>query len=637
LSVVFSAPAALAGLAASALPIVIHLINRRRVKDLVFPPTALLLEIARRRSRSLILQHWLLLLIRTLIIAILVTSVAGPVWRRPVPLLSALPQSGRVALILDDSLSTGYRLSDGRSLFDSLRGGAAGLIDGAGPGTVLSVTTSSALVSSGLPIFTGKEAARRALADLPPGFGNAGAAAVVRSLAEAARKAPLQAWILTDDTARPWEGFNAGDLGPLAGSLDLRLLLFPLPADAANLAVIDAQALPGGGVAVKVVSGGRIPVSGRQLAVTIGVTTGERFVIDLPPGASRLVPVTPPGGGDRIKGSAEADADPLTADDRFLFLLSSPPSRPVLLLNGRQAPAGPNRPDFFLAQALAPGERIAPPATIVPREAAEGLPGDLSPFGAIILAEPPTPNPAEWNRLQAFVEAGGGLLLYPSAALAAASPAGPASRLAPGLPFTAKRYDPPGRITPVTLEDPLLTSLGTDGPAMLADTAVRAVFVPQGLPPGWETLLATDRGDPLLVRTRVGKGSVCWFLSPSGIEGSDLPLRPVFLPLVQGIVRGIAAAGEVVVSYKREASPARWLGELAVNPPGDEWNLAPITRERVTDLLADLPGPVAVASVSDARELVPSDRDLVLPLLLLLVLLLLAEGWLSERRLADES
>ncbi|HTL04618.1 MAG TPA: BatA domain-containing protein, partial [Gemmatimonadales bacterium] len=74
----FTAPWALPGLAAAAIPLLLHLFARRIPPTVLFPATRYLAETARAHHRRLTLQHWLLLLVRTLLIALLVLAAAGP-------------------------------------------------------------------------------------------------------------------------------------------------------------------------------------------------------------------------------------------------------------------------------------------------------------------------------------------------------------------------------------------------------------------------------------------------------------------------------------------------------------------------------------------------------------------------------
>jgi hypothetical protein len=91
-------------LVAAGLPILLHLIQRRQPPVVVFPAVRYLVDTTREHQRRLKLQNWLLLLIRTLLIALVVLAAAGP----SAPMRSAAGHSpAALVLILDNSLSSG--------------------------------------------------------------------------------------------------------------------------------------------------------------------------------------------------------------------------------------------------------------------------------------------------------------------------------------------------------------------------------------------------------------------------------------------------------------------------------------------------------------------------------------------------
>jgi hypothetical protein len=98
----------LAALAAAVLPVIIHLLSRRRAQEVQFAQLRFLDEITRRKVRRMQLRQWLLLLLRTLVIAFLALTLSRPVWHGP----GALRQRGSstVAILVDDSFSMEARL-----------------------------------------------------------------------------------------------------------------------------------------------------------------------------------------------------------------------------------------------------------------------------------------------------------------------------------------------------------------------------------------------------------------------------------------------------------------------------------------------------------------------------------------------
>ncbi|MFH0981073.1 MAG: BatA domain-containing protein [Planctomycetota bacterium] len=69
---------AVAGLAAGLVPLIIHLINRRRHRRVPWAAMAFLLTAARRRSRRMRLEQWLLFAVRVLVIVLIGLALARP-------------------------------------------------------------------------------------------------------------------------------------------------------------------------------------------------------------------------------------------------------------------------------------------------------------------------------------------------------------------------------------------------------------------------------------------------------------------------------------------------------------------------------------------------------------------------------
>src|SRR3972149_11668358 len=81
MSVSFLYPIFLYGPLAASLPILIHLLNRRKVKRIRFPAVRFILLSQKRISRSYRLRHWLLLALRTLAVVCLALLLANPIFQ----------------------------------------------------------------------------------------------------------------------------------------------------------------------------------------------------------------------------------------------------------------------------------------------------------------------------------------------------------------------------------------------------------------------------------------------------------------------------------------------------------------------------------------------------------------------------
>lgn len=74
----FLNPFILLGLAAAAIPILIHLLNKRKLRTIDFSTLAFLKELQKNTMRKITIRQWLLLLLRTLIIIFLVLAFSRP-------------------------------------------------------------------------------------------------------------------------------------------------------------------------------------------------------------------------------------------------------------------------------------------------------------------------------------------------------------------------------------------------------------------------------------------------------------------------------------------------------------------------------------------------------------------------------
>jgi hypothetical protein len=99
----FLHPWVLTGLAAAAIPILLHLLARREPPIVVFPAVRYLVSTTQEHQRRLKLQNWLLLFLRTLLIVLVVLAAAGP----SAPLRGVPGHApSAMALIVDNSPSS---------------------------------------------------------------------------------------------------------------------------------------------------------------------------------------------------------------------------------------------------------------------------------------------------------------------------------------------------------------------------------------------------------------------------------------------------------------------------------------------------------------------------------------------------
>jgi hypothetical protein len=126
----FLNPLFLFGLAAAAIPILIHLFTRRRPRETPFPSLEFLSEVNRSEIRRLRLRQWLLLLLRTLAVAALALAISRPALRGNFGM--ARGAATTVVALVDQSGSMGATTAAGTALVEARRA-LEGLLATLGP------------------------------------------------------------------------------------------------------------------------------------------------------------------------------------------------------------------------------------------------------------------------------------------------------------------------------------------------------------------------------------------------------------------------------------------------------------------------------------------------------------------------
>ncbi len=557
----FLNPLVLLGLAAAAIPVVVHLFNFRRPERLDFSTLRFLQAVEATALRRMRLRQWLLLALRTLALLALVLAFARPT--RPADAAAALADRGArsLAVVVDNSRSVAFRDADGARL-DRVRQAARAVLGATQPGDETTVVPTAARAGyRPVPYESAGPAldAVDALADAP------GAETLTQSIARAASVLETAAHprreiaVVTDLQASTFTDSAAAAL-----SDGVRLRLLPVGRGTpANTAVTDVR------VATRLVEPGR-PVEivatvrrwgGRAGAVGATLRLDGRVVaetaVDVAPGGEALArfTVTPRGRG-WTGGEVRLEGDDAPWDDARFFALHVPPPPRVRLVAGDGA-----RADLVRLALDVAAERGAAVVT----EATEGALGDLTTTDAVVLVGPTDAGAA--GALASFVGTGGGLLVFPgedTAALAAL--VGAVGGGTVGETLGAAGGPRIGGLAATDLDHPLFAGVFDSRQPPESPDVQRAVrYAPGG---GDEaTLMRLTTGTPLLQEIRHGEGRVLLAGVAADPAWSDLPLRGLFVPLVHRsavyLAAGSAAADDPAALVVGRAAPVRVDGAVA--------------------------------------------------------------------------
>lgn len=615
----FTNLAMLGWLAAAAAPLVIHLWNRRKFRETRWAAVAFLLAAMRKNARRIQIQQWLLLAVRTAIIALVVLAVAEPYGERLAAGTSSATPTHKV-LVLDGSFSMAYRPQDG-SLWQQARKLAAELVTGSGSGDVFTVIELGARPRTVLdrePIDRAAVAAR--IEALPQTHGRADLPAGLTLVQQALQRQQgdrierQEVYFFTDVQRATWQLRNA-DCGlrirELSGQATLVVVDVGRPG-AANLAVTrlaaaDPFVVAGREAAFEatVHEFGNQPRSGCVIEFLVdGVPVGQQTV-DIPAGGEKSVRFThrfvEPG---RHTVAVRTSGDRLEVDNTRRLVAEVRDAVRVLCVAGRQGAAR------YVADALDPDPHDD--SALRPVVASEGdlAELDLAPYDCVFLCNVAQLSAGEAERLRRYAEQGGGVVFFLGDQVLADRYNALAEGKQPLVPARLGELvtESPPVLDPLDYRHPIVAPFRARERAGLLSTPIaryfRLVVPPQRS--GVKVALAAADGDPLIVTAPVGRGRVALIATAGSLASVDVasgqpwtlwPTWPSFLP----IVRELAAYAMSGQSTEWQQTVGRPLtGSIAEATPGE---VVEITRpDGWTD-------PVTVSHTADGWQWVYDDTD----------------------------
>jgi uncharacterized membrane protein len=530
----FLTPLFLLGLAALAIPVLIHLTQRERTTVVEFPSLMFLKKIPYESVKRRRLRDLLLLALRAAALALIVAAFARP-FLRGSELVASGGGAREVVVLLDRSYSMGAADTWARAQ-QAARQAVQGL-------TGLDRVSLVLFSSSAELVLRSSADVSRVVAEIDRAQPSAGATRYapplkVASSVLAESSLPRKEAVLVSDFQRVgWQPDEAFRLP--AGSAFTPVAVEP--PSGSNLAVtpISVQRVREGTQDRVVITGGVMNRSVAEAAnVRLDLEVDGRVVQSQPVSvaAASSASVTfaaqtlPPAG---LRVVTRLPGDSLAADNAFHAVLAPSTAVTVLLVgSGNRGDS-----DLYLTRALAIGDRPRFEASIVQ---ADSLSAEtLARARAVVLQDLPVGD-ALLARLKTFVEGGGGLILA----------LGPRAQVPPAdwLPVTVGTVEDRTRGAAAKLS-------GFDyGHAIFepfraprsGDFSTTRVYGFRLLTarPGAVTLARFDGGTPALVEGTLGRGRVLVWATTLDPAWNDLALKPVYLPFVHQLVRQVAGYRE---------------------------------------------------------------------------------------------
>ena len=553
----FLHPAFLLGTLAAAVPVVIHLIYRRRALVHRFPAVRFLLLADQRTARKFRLHQWLLLALRMLAILLLALILARPrLMTRDAQAAVTFPAQA-VVLLVDNSLSMQYH--DGQaSRLQRAKTTVAHLIQDLRPqdsAVVLPLLGPRHDADATTFLTQDRATLREQLSAIAPSHAAVNVADTLQSaftLLHGSSAPRRRVVLLSDFTVHGWEDFHLAQLTVVPEQVQLHFIRLGEAQRDANVLVegvrIGASALIEG-VPIEVTAFIRNhsaeALQNLRVDLLVGRTKMGEQLVDLGPGEQVAVPfrITAPPAGLHW-GEVRVANDRFVEDDRFYYALRTMLPVRILTVDGDPGTSLFDSEIFYLLSALRSGGVMGRPLFYPKPVTWEGLSQErLADYQVVVLCNVELLASQVRQRLQQFVSEGGGVLIFAgnrvdagryNATLHHADT--PLLPLALGQPIQHPQ-EQPMRMGEIDHTHQALTVFAGETTLLPRAKFYRYFAVQQHLnTPGVKTLISFQDGQPFLIEKSLGRGRVMFFASSADRDWTDLPTRTAFVPLVHGVL-----------------------------------------------------------------------------------------------------
>ena len=622
----FLSPLLAWGMVLGSIPIIIHLLNRRRFRRVEWAPMRYLKLTIQRNRRRIQIEELILLLMRIAALMLLFFFLARPVLN-PTGLERWLGSGGRSSqvVIIDDSMSMGYASGD-TSAFQRARDTAAALLTAARPQDRCTIATTS---SPRIPVLHDVEGSRRdeltaAALGLPITATHTAWPAVLEGIDELLKSCTYptkQLTILTDLRKSGWEAGVTPIAARWAGQ-GIRVRVVDTGDEETrnvslqSLLSTDRTILAGAESRWEAVvrNDSSRSLSGGKAILRVDDKPTEVVLPDIPPRDTVKVPLTAhfPGAGIHDL-SFQIPDDELPGDNRRWAAVPVKDSLLIRLVDGEPSSEPFGSEVDYLAAPLSIGVGTAEAWRVEVATESDFLSPRRETPDVLVLANVAGPTPEQAERLSRLVREGMGLMVFTGA------------RLDVGL-YNELFYRQGNRLLPCPLKsladenirglfvEPLrpspLEKLLELKPSALERVAVRQIMTVEEPTDKEQARVLARWNDPArspsIVERVVGEGRVLLWTTTADRAGNDWPIEPSFVMAVREAVRGAArptsmahtvTAGERMQRVVRSDQP---ISNPRLNPPGGG---EPLTL-RATPVAEDQNdrAPAVAIEVPDTRQ-----------------------------------
>ena len=547
----FLSPIFLLGTLAAAVPVLVHLVRRTRAAKLQFPSLMFLRRIEQKTIRKRRLRNWLLLALRSAALLLLAFAFSRPYFTGATATAASANTASDVILI-----DTSYSMRYG-DVFSRARQAARQLVDEAPAGEQFALVQFAQSYDVLMPLKADHAEARTVLEQVQPGLAATDYLQAVQAALSMLKEAggTKRIYLISDFQDSGW---NRG-APPVALPGDVKLNPIDVSdKSAANLAILEVKAEPvvyqqkyAGKLVARIANFGAAAVDTVTVDLKLNDLTVERRQLKLGGGDQGVIDFSGfnvPEGANR--GSIEISGDAFTLDDKAYFAMRREDQSKVLVID--TAIRGRSE-SFFLQQSLAAGENNRFALTV--KTAGTTNPAELEGYRAIIVNDAAGLGAESAASLKGFAERGGAVILVAGRHTDAGEFNRLFTGLAPAQVGEAVQSRSYALMSQLRSDHPIFAPFQRGG--RLASTRVYGYH--RTIPgDGATTIAALDDGSAVIIEGLAGRGKVLLIATTLDTAWNDLPLTPMFLPLIRQMLEYLGG----------QALPAAYtIGQVVAVPP----------------------------------------------------------------------
>lgn len=516
-------PFALFGLAAAGIPLLLHLLNLRKLRVVEFGSVRFLLELQQKQVRRLKLQQILLLILRTLIIVFAVLALSRPTIETSLPVLSSAARAS-VVILIDNSAS--MEAADGQGpRIDQAKKAAREIINGLRDGDeVVVLPMVGGDVQRRVDMTRTFDAARQQVDRVTLADGTANIVESlrrVRTLLDEGIHAHKEIYVISD--AQRSQTYRAQDDTLRALERDATVFLVRIGQGQLGLETnlsVDSVAVqtkllqPDRPIEFEAIvrNGSTRDVTGALVSLSFNGVRVAQKAIDLPANGVRSVTLAAtPNRQGAIAAAVELESDAVDRDN-LRWAGVTIPRRTRLCLVGP-----PDKTQLVRTVLGLPGVG----ATVAVFESVTSASSVLVDMDVIVLCGG-SASQSDASILKQFLESGGGAIVFASQS---ADVVLPTCGLQP-LPERSTTSDAPFVVTSVERAHPLYQGVFRTSAAMLAGS--EGVRILRQTPAGGGFDLVRSGAGGLVSEATVGQGRVIYIAVAPDLSSGTFPVSGLF-------------------------------------------------------------------------------------------------------------